>query len=324
MASDSSCPSELARRNPEEDYELLQRMGFGAFGDVYKARNMNTNEMTAIKVLRRKTGEDLSAKMQQEIAVMNESRNENIIAYLGSYLHDDRLWICMEYCAGGSMQHVYTHCGPMIEPDIAYVCAQSLKGLQYLHKNGWIHRDIKGANILVNEQGQLKLADFGLSVRLTPTVTNHETFAGSPYWMAQEVAACRDRKKEEIAAGNRKSSYNQKCDIWSLGITAIEFAELQPPIIKHKPTSVVSIMAKKGFKLPQLKVKRQWTRNFHSFVKAALTKNPERRPSANQLLEHSFLKGDFNRSMYGDFLERVHCTHSEYFDSYTMHDLQQE
>lgn len=100
--------------------------------------------------------------------------------------------------------------GPLSEQQIAYVCRETLLGLQYLHAKGKMHRDIKGANILLTDNGDVKLADFGVSAQITATINKRRSFIGTPYWMAPEVAAV-----------ERKGGYNQLCDIWACGITAI-------------------------------------------------------------------------------------------------------
>lgn len=143
--------------------------------------------------------------IQQEILMMKDCRHPNIIAYYGSYLRRDKLWICMEYCGGGSLQDIYHSktesnvinfisksfivlvTGPLGEQQIAYMCRETLLGLSYLHSMGKMHRDIKGANILLTESGDVKLADFGVSAQITATINKRKSFIGTPYWMAPEV-----------------------------------------------------------------------------------------------------------------------------------------
>ncbi|XP_035536652.1 mitogen-activated protein kinase kinase kinase kinase 5-like [Morone saxatilis] len=284
---------DISTRNPQDDFEILLRVGGGTYGEVYKARNKQNGELAAIKVIKMEPEDDFSI-IQQEIVIVKSCKHPNIVAYYGSYIRANKLWICMEFCGGGSLQDVYHVTGPLSEPQIAYICREMLQGLDYLHAQKKIHRDIKGANILLNDQGEVKLADFGISAQITATLARRMSFIGTPYWMAPEVAAV------EIKGG-----YNELCDVWSVGITAIELAELQPPMFDVHPLRVLFLMSKSGYQPPKLKDKSKWSSMFYNFVKAMLVRNPKKRPSAAKMLSHMFLTQQcLNQELTLDLLEK--------------------
>ncbi|XP_010892996.1 mitogen-activated protein kinase kinase kinase kinase 6 isoform X2 [Esox lucius] len=277
--------------NPLDDYELLHRIGSGTYGDVFKARNLKTSVISAIKVVKLDPGDDISS-IQQEITMIKECTHKNIVSYFGSYLRNNKLWICMEYCGGGSLQDIYHVTGPLNERQIAYVCRETLQGLRHLHETGKMHRDIKGANILLTERGDIKLADFGVAAEINASVAKRKSFIGTPYWMAPEVAAV-----------EKKGGYNQLCDIWAVGITAIELAELQPPMFDLHPMRALMVMSKSNYQPPKLKEKTKWSADFHNFVKICLTKNPRKRPTAEKLLEHPFVSQLLTRTLFIELLD---------------------
>uniref|UniRef100_A0A8C2K0C9 Mitogen-activated protein kinase kinase kinase kinase 2-like n=1 Tax=Cyprinus carpio TaxID=7962 RepID=A0A8C2K0C9_CYPCA len=184
--------------------------------------------------------------------MMKECKHKNIVAYYGTYHRNTKLWICMEYCGGGSLQDIYQVTGPLKEKQIAYICRETLQGLNHLHETGKIHRDIK----------------------ISASVAKRKSFIGTPYWMAPEVAAV-----------EKKGGYNHLCDIWAVGITAIELAELQPPMFDLHPMRALMLMSKSSFQPPKLKDKSKWPAVFHSFVKMCLIKSPRKRPTAETLLQ---------------------------------------
>uniref|UniRef100_A0A8C4NST2 Mitogen-activated protein kinase kinase kinase kinase n=1 Tax=Dicentrarchus labrax TaxID=13489 RepID=A0A8C4NST2_DICLA len=293
--------------DPLDDYELIHRIGCGTYGDVFKARNIRTSELAAIKIVKLDPGDDITS-IQQEITMMKECKHKNIVAYFGSYHRNTKLWICMEYCGGGSLQDMYHVTGPLKEKQIAYVCRETLQGLYHLHETGKMHRDIKGANILLTERGDVKLADFGVAAEISASVAKRKSFIGTPYWMAPEVAAV-----------EKKGGYNHLCDIWAVGITAIELAELQPPMFDLHPMRALMLMSKSNFQPPRLKDKTKWSAGFQSFVKMALIKNPRKRPSAETLLQHPFVTQLLTRNLVIELLDmannpELHSSHTHSMD----------
>ncbi|XP_052444209.1 mitogen-activated protein kinase kinase kinase kinase 2 isoform X2 [Carassius gibelio] len=283
----------VSHGDPLDDYELIHRIGSGTYGDVYKARSIKTSVIAAIKVVKLDPGDDISS-IQHEITMMKDCTHKNIVAYFGSYLRNNKLWICMEFCGGGSLQDIYHVTGPLKERQIAYVSRETLQGLHHLHEAGKMHRDIKGANILLTERGDVKLADFGVAAEINASVAKRKSFIGTPYWMAPEVAAV-----------ERKGGYNQLCDIWAVGITAIELAELQPPMFDLHPMRALMLMSKSSFQPPKLKDKSKWSTEFHNFVKMALTKSPRKRPTAEKLLQHAFVTQLLTRNLVIELLDAV-------------------
>uniref|UniRef100_A0A452QQY6 Mitogen-activated protein kinase kinase kinase kinase n=1 Tax=Ursus americanus TaxID=9643 RepID=A0A452QQY6_URSAM len=236
-------------------------------------------------------GEDF-AVVQQEIIMMKDCKHPNIVAYFGSYLRRDKLWICMEFCGGGSLQDIYHVTGPLSELQIAYVSRETLQVNAVLIKKYHSLLDL-----VIN-------SDFGVSAQITATIAKRKSFIGTPYWMAPEVAAV-----------ERKGGYNQLCDLWAVGITAIELAELQPPMFDLHPMRALFLMTKSNFQPPKLKDKMKWSNSFHHFVKMALTKNPKKRPTAEKLLQHPFVTQPLTRSLAIELLDKVNNPdHSTYHD----------
>lgn len=285
---------DIFNKDPREHYDLLQRLGGGTYGEVFKARDKVSKDLVALKMVKMEPDDDVST-LQKEILMLKSCRHANIVAYHGSYLWLQKLWICMEFCGAGSLQDIYQVTGSLSELQISYVCREVLQGLAYLHSQKKIHRDIKGANILINDSGEVKLADFGISAQIGATLARRLSFIGTPYWMAPEVAA--------VAL---KGGYNELCDIWSLGITAIELAELQPPLFDVHPLRVLFLMTKSGYQPPRLKEKGKWSSSFHNFVKVTLTKNSKKRPSATKMLSHQLVsQPGLNRGLILDLLDKM-------------------
>ncbi|PPD90638.1 hypothetical protein GOBAR_DD12428 [Gossypium barbadense] len=227
----SSVPDCVIREDPSTKYELLNELGKGSYGAVYKARNIRTSELVAVKVISLSEGEEEYEEIRGEIEMLQQCSHSNVVRYFGSYPGEEYLWIVMEYCGGGSVADLMNDTEePLEENQIAYICREALKGLDYLHSIFKVHRDIKGGNILLTEQGEVKLGDFGVAAQLTRTMSKRNTFIGTPHWMAPEVI--------------QESRYDGKVDVWALGISAIEMAEGVPPRSAVHPMRDVSEVQK--------------------------------------------------------------------------------
>ncbi|XP_036430579.1 STE20-like serine/threonine-protein kinase isoform X2 [Colossoma macropomum] len=264
--------------NPEEEWEIVGELGDGAFGKVYKAQSKQTGVLAAAKVIDTKTEEELEDYMV-EIDILASCDHHYIVKLLDAYYYESKLWILIEFCAGGAVDAVMLELErPLTEPQIRVVCKQTLEALAYLHENKIIHRDLKAGNILFTSDGDVKLADFGVSAKNTKTLQRRDSFIGTPYWMAPEVVMCETSKDRP---------YDYKADIWSLGITLIELAQIEPPNHEMNPMRVLLKIAKS--EPPTLLQPSRWSPEFSDFLKKALDKNLDQRWSATQLLQHPFV-----------------------------------
>ncbi|XP_067278153.1 STE20-like serine/threonine-protein kinase isoform X1 [Pseudorasbora parva] len=264
--------------NPEEVWEIVGELGDGAFGKVYKAQNKETGILAAAKVIDTKTEEELEDYMV-EIEILASCDHHYIVKLLDAFYYESKLWILIEFCAGGAVDAVMLELErPLTEPQIRVVCKQTLEALVYLHENKIIHRDLKAGNILFTSDGDVKLADFGVSAKNTKTLQRRDSFIGTPYWMAPEVVMCETSKDRP---------YDYKADIWSLGVTLIELAQIEPPNHEMNPMRVLLKIAKS--EPPTLAAPSRWSPEFSDFLRKALDKNIDNRWSALQLLQHPFV-----------------------------------
>ncbi|XP_030628309.1 STE20-like serine/threonine-protein kinase [Chanos chanos] len=264
--------------NPEEVWEIVGELGDGAFGKVYKAQNKQNGILAAAKVIDTKTEEELEDYMV-EIDILASCDHHYIVKLLDAFYYESKLWILIEFCAGGAVDAVMLELErPLTEPQIRVVCKQTLEALVYLHENKIIHRDLKAGNILLSLDGDVKLADFGVSAKNTKTLQRRDSFIGTPYWMAPEVVMCETSKDRP---------YDYKADVWSLGITLIELAQIEPPNHEMNPMRVLLKIAKS--EPPTLLQPSRWSSDFSDFLRKALDKNVDSRWGAEQLLQHPFV-----------------------------------
>ncbi|XP_051984078.1 traf2 and NCK-interacting protein kinase-like isoform X7 [Xyrauchen texanus] len=274
-----------ALRDPAGIFELVELVGNGTYGQVYKGRHVKTGQIAAIKCMD-VTGEE-EEEIKAEINMLKKySHHRNIATYYGAFIKknppgtDDQLWLVMEFCGAGSVTDLIknTKGNSLREDWTAYISREILRGLTHLHDHKVIHRDIKGQNVLLTENAEVKLVDFGVSAQLDRTVSRRNTFIGTPYWMAPEVIACDE---------NPEATYDYKSDLWSLGITAIEMAEGAPPLCDMHPMRALFLIPRNP--APRLKSKK-WSKKFQSFIESCLVKNHNQRPSTEQLLKHPFIR----------------------------------
>uniref|UniRef100_A0A3P9LGA7 non-specific serine/threonine protein kinase n=1 Tax=Oryzias latipes TaxID=8090 RepID=A0A3P9LGA7_ORYLA len=309
MASDSPARSlnEIdlsALKDPAGIFEVVELVGNGTYGQVYKGRHVKTGQLAAIKVMD-VTGDE-EEEIKAEINMLKKySNNRNIATYYGAFIKknppgiDDQLWLVMEFCGAGSVTDLIknTKGNSLKEEWTSYICREILRGLAHLHQHKVIHRDIKGQNVLLTENAEVKLVDFGVSAQLDRTVGKRNTFIGTPYWMAPEVIACDE---------NPAATYDFKSDVWSLGITAIEMAEGAPPLCDMHPMRALFLIPRNP--APRLKSKK-WSRKLQSFIEFCLVKNPGQRPNTEELSKHAFIRELTNdrqvRNQLKDHIDRT-------------------
>ena len=271
--------------DPENLYTKQNCIGGGSFGKVYKGVDKRTGQAVAIKIIDVENAEDEVEDIIQEISILSELQSPYVTKYHGSFLRGSDLWIVMEFCSGGSCSDLMRP-GLFAEDYISIIVRELLMGLDYLHSDKKLHRDIKAANVLLGASGQVKLADFGVSGQLSATMTKKNTFVGTPFWMAPEVI--------------KQSGYDHKADIWSLGITAIELAQGEPPYSDIHPMKVLFLIPKN----PPPILHGNFSQSFKDFVGLCLRRDPRERPSAKELLKHPFVKRAKKTTYLTELIER--------------------
>jgi len=277
--------------DPETVWDIIGELGDGAFGKVHKARHKENGKLAAAKICALETEDELS-DFTVEIDILHDLSHDNIIQLYDAYHYDSKLWMFIEYCDGGALDSIIIDLEKgLTEKQIAYVTREMCLGLSYLHRNRVIHRDLKAGNVLLTTAGQVKLADFGVSAKNKEDNQKRDTFIGTPYWMAPEVVACETFRDEP---------YDQKVDVWSLGISLIEFAQMEPPFHEMTPMRVLLKIQKSD--PPRLDHPHRWSKEFNDFLKQCLVKDPHKRPSVEDLLKHPFIREAVDKKPLLDLL----------------------
>lgn len=259
--------------NPDDLFEKHECLGEGTYGTVWTGMELSTKRTCAIKIV--KLDDDLE-EIKQEVAIMKESESPFVVKFYGCYWGKRRetIWMVMEHCIAGSLNDLMYVCDTTLtEPQIRAVVAAMVLGLEYLHKNLIIHRDIKAGNVLLTGDGHVRLADFGVSAKMKNKAERRTTAIGAPFWMAPEVIL--------------EKKYDGRADIWSVGITVIELAESRPPNSHINPMRALFLIPKSP--PPKLKKPADYSPEMNEFVKDCLTVNMNKRPTATQLKKRGFI-----------------------------------
>jgi len=264
----------ICKEDPNLIYNNARKVGEGAAGEVFLATDSRNGEKVAIKKM--PLNNQNMKLLITEIGIMKTSFHPNIVKYFESYLIGESIWVVMEFMGGGCLTEILEQFDKLqlSETQIALISASTLRGLAYIHSLHRIHRDIKSDNLLISDQGEIKLADFGYAAQLTKQKDKRNTIVGTPYWMAPELI--------------RGQNYDIKVDIWSLGIMVMEMAEGEPPYMEFPPLRALFLITTKG--IPPLKDSHKWSADMRDFVSKCLEKDPDARPDATQLLSHPFLR----------------------------------
>ncbi|KAL3956796.1 hypothetical protein ACCO45_009642 [Purpureocillium lilacinum] len=259
------------RASEADPHYKAPKIGQGASGSVYVAK-IKDGAVGIARDIRTRRG----ALLIDEIMIMKESRHPNIINFLDAFLLNENrmLWVVMDYMEGGALIDIIDNNPEISEAQIATICKETCKGLQHLHAQGIVHRDIKSDNVLLDRRGNVKITDFGFCAKLTERRSKRATMVGTTYWMAPEVV--------------KQNKYGRKIDIWSLGIMAIEMIELQPPYMDEEPLRALYLIVTNG--TPPLRDRRELSPSLRDFLAVCLRVDVEQRATADELLDHAFLQ----------------------------------
>lgn len=280
----------VSKDDPNLSYSKQKKIGQGASGSVYVAKVKETAVSAVAREVLRNQGPRAQVAIKQmdlahqprkelivnEIMVMKDSKHRNIVNFLDAFLRNNNaeLWVVMEYMEGGALTDVIDNNPVITEEQISTICLETCRGLQHLHSQQIIHRDIKSDNVLLDARGSVKITDFGFCAKLTETKSKRATMVGTPYWMAPEVV--------------KQKEYGPKVDIWSLGIMAIEMIESEPPYLNEEPLKALYLIATNG--TPRLKKPEKLSKELKAFLSVCLCVDVKSRASSDELLQHDFLK----------------------------------
>mmetsp|Transcript_28054 Transcript_28054/g.110301 ORF Transcript_28054/g.110301 Transcript_28054/m.110301 type:complete len:540 (-) Transcript_28054:2553-4172(-) len=286
---------DFVEEDPYTAFKEMQKIGEGFAGSVFRAIDPLGRDV-AVKRIKVGSEEQLEI-VRMEVNIMSSINHDCIVACFGSYLWEDVAWISMEYVDGGSLAQLlreldYNSTGALQEAHIAYIVSQVLRGLEALHQNRCVHRDVKSDNTLLGADGTVKLGDFGFCAELSDGRSKRNSVVGTPCWMAPEV----------IGGDN----YDTKADVWSAGILTLECAEGNPPYYREDPLRAMFMIKTKG--PPPLQDPERWSEEFTDFLTKCMAKETTERWTAKQLLSHPFLDTACTRA---DFCELVQCALEE-------------
>ncbi|RFU81774.1 ste ste20 paka kinase [Trichoderma arundinaceum] len=279
----------VSKEDPNLSYSKQKKIGQGASGSVYVAKIKDTAVGIARDFLRQQGPRAQVAIKQMDLAhqprkelivneimVMKDNRHKNIVNFLDAFLRNNNaeLWVVMEFMEGGALTDVIDNNPSISEEQISTICHETCRGLQHLHAQSIIHRDIKSDNVLLDARGNVKITDFGFCAKLTEAKSKRATMVGTPYWMAPEVV--------------KQKEYGPKVDIWSLGIMAIEMIESEPPYLNEEPLKALYLIATNG--TPRLKKPEKLSKELKAFLSVCLCVDVKSRASADELLAHDFLQ----------------------------------
>ena len=295
----------LIEGDPSKKYVLLHQIGQGGFGKVFLTKEAETGNLTALKFVDPKNERERYF-LNSEIAVMKGlQKNNYIVRYLEGYFFRQRVWIFLEYLEYGCLTAILdVRRGKIPEPLIAYILRQVLKATHFLHSKHIVHRDIKSDNIMIGKNGDIKLGDFGYAAQLTQERQARTSRVGTILWMAPEII-------------KGKGDYNNKVDVWSLGIFAMELAKGDPPYLTEDPNRVLLMIVTR----PPPKLDQSWSSEFQDFVAQCLKKDPKVRASTEDLLAHPFMKKYDKEVQKKDFLKFLEEAYKEVEEKFSLKPL---